>query len=524
MNLNQLSIRRQHRLLTASSPQNVGSILRLVFISLCIFYAQTTTLAIQLTSSNRNDTDCVDLRMILVFEDRPIDVTINLHTVSNDANNIPPQYYWENYVPFSRMNVSTTTFLEEICVPKNGCYLLQVVDNGKIGWNGNETLEATDTDLSRSFSISFDQTMIGIYDSRLSNSCYSVQWYQFGYSCNDDTTDEEEEEVDSGIDDRNIDSTIISIYRGSLPCQTSTEATNTGSSSNETSTTDTSDPDEAILKSSNVTLIFSGPASTDEPTFSPTQELELQQSDTPSVSSEPSVIPTTIPTISTIPSLVLISTSNSPIIADIRPAITMPPDMQLDIPTSLIASSTAPSDVPSIFPSMVPTAKCVDFFMIVVLDEHPEDMKLTLTSTNEHGSEDDIVIWDRIRPWRSDENNTFFAHQIVNQTTCIYEEECYTFIVEDIAQDGLTTPEKQSSINLDDSSSETEFVANVEIPTMNGYYTLSYGTDRIISYYDGNVDGCYRKKIYKFGLSMTCAMTESTEPSDRSCPQVRRRR
>ena len=528
MVLYHFTIPRQQQFRMATCPRVVGDFFRLVFISLCIVFTPKTTLAIQLTST-RNDTDCVDLRMILVFEDRPIDVTINLHTISADANNIPQQYFWENYIPYSRRNVSTTTFLEEICVPKNGCYLLQVVDNGKIGWDGNETSTTTTTNPSRAFSISFDQTIIGIYDSRVANSCFSVQWYQFGYACHDDTT-EEGEVVDSEIDDSITESAIISIYRGSLPCPSSADNEANSGSSNETSTPDVSDADETILKGNNVTVTFSGPAITDEPTLSPTQELELPQSDTPSVSSEPSQIPTMIPTISTIPSLFptgMTTTSNTPIIADIRPAITMPPNQESDMPSILLlASSTVPSDVPSTFPSMVPTAKCIDFFMIVQLDEHPEDMMLTLTSTNEHGSEDDVVIWDRIRPWNSDngENSTFLAHQIVNHTTCIYEEECYTFVVEDMAQDGLTSPEKKSSANFDDSNSETEFVANVEFPTLNGYFTLSYGTDRIISYYDGNVDGCYRKKIYKFGLSMNCAMTESTEPSDRSCPQVRRRR
>ena len=165
--------------------------------------------------------------------------------------------------------------------------------------------------------------------------------------------------------------------------------------------------------------------------------------------------------------------------------------------------------------------------MIVKLDEHPEDMVLTLTSTHEHGSDDDVVIWDRIRPWNGENgtNITYTVHQMVNQTTCIYEDECYTFIVEDMAQDGLVSAEQKSSTSIDNTdTSETDFVANVEIPRMGGYFMLSYDTDRIISYYDGNVDGCYRKKIYKFGLSSDCVMTETTEPSDRSCPQVRRRR
>ena len=166
---------------------------------------------------------------------------------------------------------------------------------------------------------------------------------------------------------------------------------------------------------------------------------------------------------------------------------------------------------------MVPTAKCIDFFVIVQLDDHPEDIMLTLTSTNEYGADDDVLIWDHLQPWNvSDgESDTFFAHQMVNQTTCIHEDECYTFIVEDMAQDGLTSMEQKSSAASDD---------NGEFPPMSGYFMLSYDSGRIISYYDGKVDGCYSKKIYKFGLSTDCANTETTEPSDSSCPQVRRRR
>ena len=497
-----------------SHPQRffVGDLVRIV-IFLYVCFAPTTTLAIQLTN-NQNDTDCVDLRLIIVFEDRPIDVTINLHTASKQ----PQLYYWENYVPYSRKNVSTTSLLEEICVPRNECYILQVVDNAKIGWSANETPTSTSTNSSRAFSISFDQNIIGIYDSRVVNSCFSVQWYQFGYSCHDETAE------DGDVIDNITESSIISIYRGSLPCPTSAENQTNLNNTNTTGTPNISDADETILKGSNVTLSFSGTDISAEPTSAPTDE--LNPSETPSVSSAPSKIPA----ISKLPSLVpteIATSSKSPIVAEIDPAILIPADFESDMPSTLLSSSTVPSDAPSSFPSMVPTAKCIDFFVIVKLDEHPEDMVLTLTSTHEHGSDDDVVIWDRIRPWNGENgtNITYTVHQMVNQTTCIYEDECYTFIVEDMAQDGLVSAEQNSSTSIDNTdTSETDFVANVEIPRLGGYFMLSYDTDRIISYYDGNVDGCYRKKIYKFGLSSDCVMTETTEPSDRSCPQVRRRR
>jgi hypothetical protein len=511
------------------TPRAVSeSVPNIFFIVLFIAYtAATTSAAIQL-KTDRNGTVCVNLRMILAFEDSPVDVAINLHTISTiDAKIQPPKYYWENYVPYSRTNVSTTTLLEEICVPRNQCYLLQVVDNAKIGWDADEVPASTPTNISRAFSISFDQTIIGIYDSRIVDSCFSVQWYQFGYSCNDETT-EDGETIDSGTD-----STIISIYRGSLPCRTSSEnQANTGNS-NETDTPDTSDADETILEGQNVTVSFSESDTSNTPTITPTIALDapLQLSDSPSMSSAPSNIPSSVPSLSRLPSLIpsdVKSSLNSPIVADAQPSISLSPNAESDTPSVLVLSSSmGPSDLPSHFPSMVPTIYCVDFFMIVQLDEHPEDMVLTLTSTNEVGSEDDVVIWDRVRPWSSDDgvNETYHLHQIVNQTTCIYVDECYTLVVEDMAQDGLTPTEERSSSNDNNGNvSETSFIANDEFPTRGGYYTLSYDTDRIISYYDGNFDGCYHKKIYKFGLSMNCVMTETTEPSDRSCPQVRRRR
>ncbi len=485
-------------------PRFGGDVLvRIVFMTLLlgICFTPRTTSAMSL-ASDRDDIDCVVLRMILVFEDRPTEVTINLHTVATSHSiNQTLQYYWESYQPYSRMNVSTTTLLEEICVPKDECYLLQVVDNDKIGWNSNETLSTSPTNSSRAFSISFDESVIGIYDSRIKNSCFSVQWYQFGYSCHDDATETEDDEENSETGD--TESTIFSIYRGSLPCQSISDAANI------------TEPDETILKGNNVTVSFSGPAIADEPTFSPTQESSLMPSETPSVSSEPSLIPTKMPSISAMPSLV--PSAVVPDAVNIQPAITIPPNMESDMPSLSLSSSVFPSDLPSAFPSMVPTAKCINFFVIVKLDDHPEDIMLTLTSTNEYGADDDIVIWDRIQPWdvSDGESDKFFAHQMVNQTTCIHEDECYTFIVEDMAQDGLTSMEQKSSAASDD---------NAEFPALGGYFMLSYDSDRIISYYDGKVDGCYSKKIYKFGLSMDCANTETTEPSDNSCPQVRRRR
>jgi hypothetical protein len=515
MNPNHLRILRQLHVTAAACPRTVSDLVRIVGIVLCIFFASTTTTsAIQLTS-DKNGTKCIDLRMILVFEDRPIDVTINLHTVSTiDTNNEPQQYYWENYVPYSRTNVSTTSLLEEICIPRNECYILQVVDNAKIGWDANAAPTITPTNSTRAFSISFDQHVIGIYDSRVVNSCFAVQWYQFGYSCRDDTTE------DSATIDNSTESTMISIYRGSLPCPTSNEA-NTGNS-NGTGTPNISDADETILKGNNITVSFSGTDISGEPTIAPTQELDLQRSDSPSVSSAPSKIPSMMPSISRLPSSIptnIAMSSNSPIVADSQPATTITPHFDSDMPSILLLSSIGPSDVPSNFPSMVPTVECVKFFMIVRLDEHPEDMILTLTSTNEPGSEDDVVIWDRIRPWNSGEgkNVTYDQQQFVNQTTCIHTDECYTFVVEDIAQDGLTSTAQEPSTNVTNGN-EAAF------PTLGGYFTLSYDTDRIISYYDGNVDGCYHKKIYNFGLSSNCVMTETTEPMDRSCPQVRRRR
>ena len=477
-------------------------LVRIVFMVLLLGVCRTfrTTSAMSL-ASDRDDSDCVVLRMILVFEDRPSEVTINLHTVAaSNSMNQTLQYYWESYRPYSRVNVSTTTLLEEICVPKDECYLLQVVDNDKIGWNTNKTLSESATNSSRAFSISFDESVIGIYDSRIKNSCFSVQWYQFGYSCHDDATEKNDEEK---IEDGDTESAIFSIYRGSLPCQSVSDAENV------------TEPDETILKGNNVTVSFSGPAINDEPTLSPSRESALTPSEISSASSEPSLIPTKMPSISSMPSLV--PSAVVPDAVNIQPDTTLPPNMESDMPSLSISSSVFPSDLPSAFPSMVPTAKCIDFFVIVQLDDHPEDIMLTLTSTNEYGADDDVLIWDHLQPWNvSDgESDTFFAHQMVNQTTCIHEDECYTFIVEDMAQDGLTSMEQKSSAASDD---------NGEFPPMSGYFMLSYDSGRIISYYDGKVDGCYSKKIYKFGLSTDCANTETTEPSDSSCPQVRRRR
>ena len=519
MNVNHSRLSQQQHLLATSSPRLVSDLVRIIFFALCLLFTSTRTLAIQLRSET-NDTECVYLRMNIVFEDRPLDVSINLHTASAiDTSNQPKQYYWDDYIPYGRTNVSTTSLLEEVCIPRNECYILQVIDNAKIGWNANEATKSTVTNSSRAFSVSFDQNLISIYDSRFVDTCFSVLWYQFGYSCRDDTT-EDSENIDNGSE-----SSIISIYRGSLPCPTSTENQANTENNNETDVPNISDADETILKGNNVTV--SDKDSTGVPTFAPTQEMDVQPSDSPSVSSAPSKIPTMIPSLSRLPSLIpstdLTASSNSPIVADNQPALSLTPSFASDIPSILLLSIN-PSDVPSMFPSMVSTRKCVDFFVIVRLDEHPEDMILTLSSTNYHGSEDDVVIWDHIRPWNSS-NVSNVTHPFVNQTTCIHEDECYTFVVEDTAQDGLTSTEQRSSTNVNKGNvAGTEFVANAEFPTLNGYYTLSYDTDRIISYYDGNVDGCYRKKIYKFGLSSSCVMTETTEPSDRSCPQVRRRR
>jgi hypothetical protein len=151
-------------------------------------------------------------------------------------------------------------------------------------------------------------------------------------------------------------------------------------------------------------------------------------------------------------------------------------------------------------------------------------MVLTLIVSNDHGSEDDVVIWDHIRPWMKNgdiknDTTTTFVHQIVNKTTCIYSDECYTFTVEDLAQDGLT-----QFTSIDSSQAENTNATTPPPPPLLGYYTLMLENDRIISYYNSALHGCYQSKIYKFGLSLSCAMTETTVPTDQSCPQVRRRR
>ena len=112
MNGHHLRISRQQQHFVATTGSRlVSDSFRIVFLVLFFYFTPRTTFAIQLTSDN-NDSDCVDLRMIMAFEDRPIDVTINLHTASAiDANNQPQQYYWENYIPYDRRNVSTTTLL-----------------------------------------------------------------------------------------------------------------------------------------------------------------------------------------------------------------------------------------------------------------------------------------------------------------------------------------------------------------------------------------------------------------------------
>ena len=71
---------------------------------------------------------------------------------------------------------------------------------------------------------------------------------------------------------------------------------------------------------------------------------------------------------------------------------------------------------------------------------------------------------------------------------------------------------------LDPNDDENTMNGTIEVfQQQHGYYSLLFD-DRIISYYDANRDGCYRSKVYKFGLSPVCSYTEITDPIDRSCP------
>jgi hypothetical protein len=525
--------------------------------------AQTQTIT---TIMNTTQDDCIDLSLILAFDDRPIDVSINLRT----TDGVSSFYYWRDYIPYQ--NESTTTLQEELCLPKDACYLLQVVDKGKIyGWttttNTTTTNETVEKDLTRAYVLSVNRNVIDIYDSRVPDSCFSVHWYQFGYACT--------KGIDIAENDSTTESTstVISVHQGSIPCPKSeiedNDNNNTNQTMNDVSSTNTStttppeNTNEISIKGMNVTISFQEPSSNTSvgtpmtppssvPSLVPSLflssdtpvQVDMSSSSSPSnsvpsdtpiqvdispSSSSPSLVPTDTPiqvnmSLSSSPSSSV--PSNTPIQVDLSPS---PPSsvpsntpvvfetggnsipsvvLLSDMPS--IHSSIHPSDIPSNMPSIVPTIQCIDFHFIVHTDDHPEEMVLTLVVTNEHGSEDDIVIWDHIQPWK----NSTFVQQIVNETTCIYSDECYTFTVEDSAQDGLT---KQTFPN-----SQTENTNNTA--SISGYFTLMLEDDRIISYYDSKLHGCYRRKVYKFGLSFKCAMTETTDPVDQSCPQVRRQR
>jgi hypothetical protein len=425
---------------------------------------------------------CADLRLLFVLAERPADIALSLQqqtTTSSSANNNSAVVYWgDDHRPYASSNsVMGATVIQEICLPSDDCYLLRIVDTAQ----GSASTPTTSLAV-RAYSISYGNNLLGFYDSTAADSyCFAEQWYQFGNRCFDDTNTSQ-----------------WSVYHETVPCSNTTSSDQEQSSSSNTT-------DILILKDQNETQTspdVSLPPPLMEPSSVPTVFLfsppvsmtSIKLSQIPSVAplTTPSKAPSVAPSAFTLPLPPSVTPSRAP---DGGPISLHSVDDVLHD-----ALSSIPSDWPSALPSAVPTPDCVVFAMdLERADEAPEDMILTLVATRDFGTADDVLLWDHVRPWAATTNSTGNS---TSQTTCLSRGNCYTFYVEDARADGLTA-------------------GNVS----GGYYTLSLD-DRILAYYDAQVHGCYARNIYQFGTddSVNCSFVERTEPSDRSCPQIRKRR
>ena len=416
--------------------------------------------------------DCQDLRLTFILAERPQDVALSLHSTRNTSI----VYFPEDHRPFSNPDA---TVIQEICLPPEDCYLLHIIDTAQN--SSSSDAEASTTLATRAYSLSFGPNHLGVYDSTI-EPCFFVQWYQFGNRCLEP------------------DASQWSVFHGSIACH-----------NDDNNSTDS----DLIIKENNVTLTFPDVAVPVAPSRSP-EKMSSSPSAEPSVApnTEPSVHPVAEPSQSpsgepsSRPSSFLSNTTAAP---SAHSDTTVDPDA-----VALGTPSAVPSDWPSSMPSSVPTAGCILFSFAVRTDDAPEDLILTLVSTRAFGADDDLVLWDHVRPWNSSASsnvtsgwnnatetnttNTTNSTTAITEsvTTCLSRGECYTFYVEDARRDGLTAGHP-------------------------GYYTLALD-DRILAYYDATVHGCYGRNVYKFGNDVDCTFLETTEPEDRSCPQVRRRR